>query len=240
MHQVPGISQGDIAMMGAIRKRDILAHPLVTIRSFGWRVFFKTLLAGRNKTFLAILMECETMGEARVNVPELVQRCVKLERSAQRVYAALAERFADQQPVRKLLLTLSHQEQGHAELLEVCQAAAQRSRFAEKRFAPWQEAVPRLERQMQRVESSLDEVTTSHRALQLVLDLESSEINHVFLGVVGGSDSEFVRRLNVFWNTGQKHTCFIADRISELEPDLAGRCDELRRLDLGASDAPAS
>jgi len=25
-------------MVGVIRKRDILAHPLVTIRCFGWRV----------------------------------------------------------------------------------------------------------------------------------------------------------------------------------------------------------
>jgi len=35
-------------MIGAIRKRDILAHPFVTIHSFGWQVFFRALAAGRN------------------------------------------------------------------------------------------------------------------------------------------------------------------------------------------------
>ncbi len=41
-------------MLGAIRKRDILAHPFVTVESFGWHVFFRVLVAGRNQTFLAL------------------------------------------------------------------------------------------------------------------------------------------------------------------------------------------
>ena len=44
-------------MIGAIRKRDILAHPFITIDCFGWSVFLRALTAGRNQTFLALLTE---------------------------------------------------------------------------------------------------------------------------------------------------------------------------------------
>jgi hypothetical protein len=44
-------------MIGAIRKRDILAHPLIKIDCSGWSVFLRALTAGRDQTFLALLTE---------------------------------------------------------------------------------------------------------------------------------------------------------------------------------------
>jgi hypothetical protein len=214
-------------MLGAICKRDLLAHPVVTIRSFGWRVFVKALLAGPDKTFLAILMETQVLPAARVDVPEVLRRCVGLERSAQRIYERLADRFSEAEPVRQFLTKLAHQEQDHAELLEVCRAAVRKGRFDAQRFAPWQEQLPRLERTMQQTESALDEVTTARKVMQCVIDIESSEVNRVFRGAVGASDTAFVRRLDVFHNAGQQHLRFIADRIKELEPDLAADCQRM-------------
>src|ERR1041384_1569377 len=51
-------------MKGVVRKRDVLSHPAVTIRGFGWRVFIKALLAGRNRTLLSVVAECQVV-EAR-------------------------------------------------------------------------------------------------------------------------------------------------------------------------------
>ena len=41
-------------MVGAIIKRDILAHPVVTIRCFGWSVFIRALLAGPRPRFFPL------------------------------------------------------------------------------------------------------------------------------------------------------------------------------------------
>jgi len=214
-------------MLGAIRKRDLLAHPVVTIRSFGWRVFVKAMLAGPDKTFLAILMETQVLPSARVDVPEVLRRCVELERSAQRIYEQLAARFSEVEPVRRFLATLAHQEQGHAELLEVCRAALRKGRFDAQRFAPWQDQLPRLERAMHDTESSLDEIAGTGKAMQCVIDIESSEINRVFRSAVGASDTEFVRRLDVFRNAGNQHVRFIADHIRVLEPGLTEDCQRM-------------
>jgi hypothetical protein len=214
-------------MLGAIRKRDLIAHPFVTIRSFGWRVFVKAMLAGPDKTFLAILMESHVLAAARVDVPEVFRGCIELERSAQRIYEKLAERFYEIEPVRRFLLTLSQQELGHAELLEVCRAALRKGRFDEQRFAPWRDELPRLERTMRRTEESVGNMASTREAMRCVIDIESSEINRVFLGAVGASDTEFVRRLTVFHSTGKKHVRFIVDRIRELEPSLAADCQRM-------------
>ena len=61
-------------MLGSIRKRDVLAHPIVTIRCFGWHVFFRALMASRDQTFLSLLADCGAVGPPPVRVPELVGR----------------------------------------------------------------------------------------------------------------------------------------------------------------------
>ena len=82
-------------MVGVIRKRDILAHPVVTIRCFGWPVFLRALAASRQQTFLSLLVECSALRPPKVKVPELLGHCVELELRAKRVYESLAERFAE-------------------------------------------------------------------------------------------------------------------------------------------------
>ena len=42
-------------MIGAICTNDILFHPFVTIRAFGWRVFFRAVFEGQGDTFLSLL-----------------------------------------------------------------------------------------------------------------------------------------------------------------------------------------
>ena len=210
-------------MFGAICKRDILAHPIVTIRCFGWRVFFKSLIAGRDQTFLSLLNEAEVLKPAG-DVLELVSRCVDLELRAKKIYETYAARFTGQIKAQRFFESMARQEQGHAELLRVCQEAARRERWNDKLFAPWRDAIPRLEEKMDSIERRVAGDEELSDALQHVIDIESSEINHIFDAVVNATDSEFVRRLQVFRTTEIQHIKFICRAVPELEPSLADAC----------------
>jgi rubrerythrin len=215
-------------MIGAIRKRDVLAHPIVTIRCFGWNVFFRVLLARRDQTFLSILADAGTLRAPKATVPELVDRCIALELTAKRLYEGLGERFANNERAARFFRTLSCQERGHAELLQLCRAAAERDGWEEGHFEPWRDAVPRLERQMKKAEESAATVDDLADALRLVIRTESSELNQVFDSIVAASDSEFVRRLQAFHAAGVGHISYICDRIAELDASLASDCRRLR------------
>jgi rubrerythrin len=220
-------------MVGAIRTRDILAHPFVTIHCFGWLVFFRALIAGRRQTFLSLLAGTSGFRPHAVEVPELLGHCVELESRAQRIYESLASRFTDPEPVGRFFETLARQEQEHHEMLELCRNLASQEGWLEDRFAPWREAVPRLERQMDDVEASLETLDSVADALRLVIQLEGSEINHVFRGAVAATDSEFVRTLRAFQTAEATHITYISDQIPRFEPDLAGECGNLRAAYLG-------
>jgi hypothetical protein len=214
-------------MIGAIRRRDILAHPFVTIHSFGWPVFFRALIAGRDQTFLSLLATTRVLRPPKVKVPELLGDCVKLELGARRIYEALAERFTDRELVRQFFETLAQQEQEHAELLELCRELASREGWLEEQFTPWRDAVPRLERQMDEAEASLKDLDSLADALRLVIQIEGSEVNQVFGSALAATDSGFVRNLRAFQSAITKHIYYICDRIPKLELDLAYECRAL-------------
>lgn len=213
-------------MEGVICKRDILAHPIVTIRSFGWKVFCRALLAGPRKTFLSLLMDAGSLRPATSELSTLIHRCVTCELRAMRVYQTLAERFAAPPPVHELFATLARHEQEHADLLEVCRREAMRE-AANNNLDSWQAAVPRVEQRLDEVETSLDSVCQIDEALHVVLRIESSEINRVFSGVVAGSESGFVRALNVFRVTGERHIAHISKCLTDLQPSLKTACQQL-------------
>ena len=214
-------------MLGTICKWDILVHPFVTIRCFGWQVFFRALVAARDQTFLSLLVQTGVPQQVRVIIPELVGRCVKLEKQAKRIYEWLAGRFMGHDPVREFFEKLARQEETHAELLELCREVASRVVWKEEYFTQWRDAVPRLERQMEDAESSLGSLDSVSDALRLVIQIESSEINQVFLGIVAAADSDFVRKLGVFHEATATHIAYISQRIPELEPGLAQECEKL-------------
>ncbi len=214
-------------MVGVIRKRDIIAHPIVTVRCFGWPVLLRTLLASRKQTFLSLLCESGALAPPAFEVPEVIGDCVALERRAQRIYEQSAQRFAERKPVGRFFATLAEQESTHAELLELCRTIASREGWMEEYFAPWRAALPRLEKQMEEAESFLDEHDSLDDALRLVIRVEGSEINDVFESVVAATDSDFVRQLEAFQTAEATHMRYIADQIAELAPALAGECEEL-------------
>ncbi len=159
-------------MRGAICRQDILAHPAITVSCFGWKVFFRALVAGQHQTFLSL--------------------------------------------------------KDHAELLDLCRVAAGRGEWDGKHFDPWRGAVPGLEKQIQEAESRANSLDFLSDALRLVIQIESSEVNRIYLGIVAASDSAFVRKLRVFHEAGLEHISYICERIPELDPELRDACQKLR------------
>jgi hypothetical protein len=215
-------------MVGVIRRRNIIAHPFITIRCFGWTVFFKALIVGHSQTFLSLIADTNSLQPPKVKVPELVERCVKVELQAKRIYESLARRFFGHKLISDFLSTLAQQEETHAELLRLCREAANRSIWKEDCFAPCRESIPQLEQQMENIESSLESIDGVTDALRLVIQIEGSEVNRMFESVVAASGSAFIRKVLAFQNVAESHIAYICDEIPKLEPELAEECRELR------------
>ena len=58
-------------MVGANCTQDILFHPIVTIRAFGWRVFFRAVFVSQGDKFLSFLQRdgCSLKRRPRRNSP---------------------------------------------------------------------------------------------------------------------------------------------------------------------------
>ncbi len=212
-------------MVGVITSRDIFAHPISTIRCFGWGVFFRAVAPRHEMTFLSLLQDAGYFGAAASKVPTILERCIVLEQRAKRIYQILATAFSVQ---RQFFAGLALQEQDHADLLKVCQAASLRTGWKVNIFNPWQDYLPRLEEQMDQAEAAFNQIDSIEAALQLVIQIESSEINDVFSAALAATDAAFVKHLKPFREAMEAHMAYIADRLPELCPQLMFACRELR------------
>jgi hypothetical protein len=213
-------------MIGAIRTWDIVSHPFVTIRCFGWKVFFRSVFTWNKATFLSLLRDTDYFHAAAAESGSVFQRCVDLELRAEEIYNAFAKRFADARPQSRFFKILALQEQEHAELLQICCATAY---YSMKPSLPtvWRDRLPLLEREMLNVEAACRQVSSVEEALRFVIQIEACEINQIFLSLITATESEFINRLSSFQNAMESHLTFICRKIPEFAPDLAPDCEEL-------------
>ena len=215
-------------MVGIINHWDILAHPVVTIRCFGWGIFFRAIGPWQSRPFLSLLRDEGFLGAAASKVPGILERCIGLELRAKRIYKTLARAFADEGLVGPFFAGLVEQEQYHADLLELCRAAAIRGGWKAHLFNPWDDYLPRLEQQMDTTEAAVSEIDSVEAALQLVVQIESSEINQIFYAALAATDSIFVKKLRPFQEAMDAHMTYLAGRLPELSPNMVLACRELR------------
>jgi hypothetical protein len=207
-------------MVGVITGWDIFAHPVVTIRCFGWRVFFKAVAPWQDKTFLSLLQPVAFPTAAVSKAPTILERCIGLELRAKRIYTALATAFCDHASAGPFFAGLAEQEQYHADLLELVRAAAIRGGWNANLFNPWEDDLPRLEQQMDAIETAVRGIDSVDAALQVVIQIESSAINQVFRATLAATDTAFVKNLGPFQKAMEAHISYIVERLLQLSPQL--------------------
>jgi hypothetical protein len=215
-------------MVGVIRGWDVLAHPMATIGCFGWRVFFQAVAPRQTKTFLSLLSSSGGGNATISGVPTILDRCINLELRAKRIYTILGKALEDQNLVGVFFAAMAEQEQHHADLLAVCRFAAVRGGWRANLFNPWQDYLPRLEKQMDNAEADVRKLDSNDAALRLVIEIESSEINEVFDAALAASDAAFVKKLRPFKEAMEAHMSYIVERIPQLSPSLMLATRELR------------
>ncbi len=211
-------------MIGVIRKRDILSHPITTIRCFGWWVFWRCLFAGRNQTFLSVLTQTRAFEPPIQPVVGFIARCVGLERQLMKVYESLSRQYAGNERAWDFFDHLAQQEKDHADLLELCRVAASRGRWQQRGSDCWREAVQETEEQLKEAEAFLGERRSLSEALTLVLEVESSPINRLFAGVVEATDPRLGQKFQAFRNAIKDHLGYICERVPVLDPNFSETC----------------
>jgi len=214
-------------MIGAIRTWDILKNPIVTIRCFGWRVFSRSIFAWRKVTFLDLLSNTDYFHAAAPETYSIFHRCVDLELRAEQVYETFAKTFTETRLVSRFFSILALQEQEHAELLQICYAVACRSNSKPDKLVPLHDRLPLVEQQMLNVEISHRNINSLEEALRLVIRIESSEVNHLFLSLITATEVEFIDKISAFRDAMSSHLSYICRRIPEFSPNLALDCNEL-------------
>jgi hypothetical protein len=215
-------------MAGVISRWDLLAHPIATIRCFGWGIFFRAVAPWQDRPFLTQLWEAGFFSVLPSSVPRILDRCIDLELRAKRIYRAFAKAFSDEPLVGAFFAALADQEQYHADLLELVQVVATRCGWKANLFNPWQDYLPRLEQQMNAAETGVYAIDSVDAALRLVIEIESSEVNQVFYAALAATDAAFVKRLKPFREAMEAHMAYIVERIPELSPRLTVNVRELR------------
>jgi hypothetical protein len=215
-------------MVGVITSWDVLAHPITTVQCFGWLIFFRAAVPWHDVPFLSLVRDAGLFRAPPSNVPRILDRCIDLELRAKRIYNALAKALFDQGPVGPFFADLAEQEQQHSDLLEVVRSAAMRSGWNASLFNPWEDYLPRLERQMDAAEAAVREIDSVDAALQIVIEIESSEVNKVFNAILAATEADFVKKLRPFRRAMEAHMAYIAERIPQLSPRMLTKVRELR------------
>ena len=95
-----------------------------------------------------------------------------------------------------------------------------RSGWKANRFHPWQDYLPCLEQQMEAAETGVSTIHSVDAALQLVIQIESSDINEVFPAALAATDAAFVKKLRPFQKAMEAHLSYIVERFPELSPHM--------------------
>jgi hypothetical protein len=215
-------------MVGVINNWDILAHPLVIIRSFGYTIFFRAVFSGRKETFLSLLRSANIFGNCEPELSDLLQRSIELELGAKRIYEFIAGLFPLNRLAHQFFLALSEQEQEHADLLDLCRAATLRRGWKMSYLDTWQAQLPHLEQKMRAADALMHSITSLDDALRLTVEIEASEVNQLFQAIHISSDSAFVQKMLNFRAAMEQHISYITMMLPELSPKLGEISRELR------------
>lgn len=210
-------------MRGLIGKRDVMLHPLTVIQGFGLQVFFKAVLASKGKTFLEIISEGipQPVSREQIKITLLLDQLIAFELRAAHIYARMAMLYKKHSGAADFFRTISHQEEGHAEILRITKVEV-------ARYNMWASVKPVSQKIIDTVDKDLSTVEWSLRtpgklpykkALDTVEELESSEINVVFDFMTHSIQTPFLRKAHRLIPSLAEHHSFLNTVLPELMED---------------------
>jgi hypothetical protein len=207
-------------MQGVIRRAQVLAHPLVIVESFGFKVLMRALFASARETFLEVVSRCAEE-EAHVAMDDVdlartVKRFIGFECRVRDLYRALSHRFAAEADAAKFFRTLSGHEEGHAIVLSRVRREIRRGHLWKRSRHLHLGGVEDFEALLEACEDEARRGVTLARALELVEAIERSELNVVFDTLNGCVDMHSRARFERFFVLTERHLSYCGERIDAL------------------------
>jgi rubrerythrin len=207
-------------MQGVVRRRQVLAHPIVILEGFGLKVLVRALFAGGEETFLDVVSRCaeeeSRSGLDEIDLLRTVDRFIGFERRARDLYAALSLQLKDHSDAAKFLTRLSNQEEGHAIVLSRVRREIRRGRL-------WTESkdihlglVSRVEALLERFEAEVRGRVSLARALEIVEGIEESELDVVFDTLNRSVDMRSRARFERFFVLNENHLAYCREQVQSL------------------------
>lgn len=210
-------------MQGVITKVQVLAHPIVIVESFGVRVLLRALLADPGTTFLEVVSRCAEeevhAGMDELDLARTVKRFIALESRVGELYRRLAQRFPGHAGAARFFATLAGHEQGHAIVLSRVRREIQRGRLWKPSKDLHLADVNALEAGLESYEAEVGRGVTLERALEIVEEIEGSEVNVVFDTLNGCVDMRSRARFERFFGLTEHHLAYCAERIRALRAE---------------------
>jgi hypothetical protein len=200
-------------MLGVVRTRQVLAHPLVILEGFGLKVLVRSLFAGRDETFLDIVTRCAQEGANddmdEVDLLKTVDGFVGLERRARDLYWKLSHKLAAFPDAARFFVTLSWQEEGHAIVLSRVRRDIRRGRLWKRSRDLHLASLGSLEALFANLEREAQSESLSVcRALEMVEELEQSELDVVFDTLNDSVDMRSRARFERFFVLSRAHSAY--------------------------------
>jgi hypothetical protein len=207
-------------MQGVITRVQVLAHPIVIVESFGLKVLVRALLSGGDETFLEIVRRCAEeeahLGMHELHLARTVKRFVGFECRVGDLYRALAERFSRTPDAAEFFGTLSRHEEGHAIVLSRVRRELRKGRLWKESKELHAAAVDAFEARLAAVEDEVGRGVTLARALELVEEIEGSELNVVFDTLNGSVDMRSRARFERFFVLTRRHLAYCREQLERL------------------------
>jgi hypothetical protein len=207
-------------MQGVITRAQVLAHPVVIVESFGVKVLVRAIFASARETFLEIVSRCAEeeahAGMAELDLVRTVKRFIGFECRVRDLYARLSERFGADAEAAAFFRTLSGHEEGHAVVLSRVCREIRRGRLWKASRDLHVASVEGFDARLSADEGEVRRGVSLARALELVEDIEGSEINVVFDTLNGCVDMRSRARFERFFVLTERHLAFCREQIRRL------------------------
>ena len=215
-------------MDGVVRSRDILAHPIATIRGFGWRVFFRAILPWQHEPFLSLIQKSGRFRATGLKCAADPASLHRLGIACQRIYDALGRALDEQGPVALSLPVWRNRSSATPNCLDCAKPRQFMAVGRQISLTPGKTICPASSNKWMRRKRPSIQSTRSTRPYKWWFRLNRRRSTRSFHAALAATDGVFVKKLKPFREAMEAHMSYIVERLPEFSPRLLQATRELR------------